>query len=109
MRKLKTGDEVVVIAGKDKGKRGKITQVIKTERKGDRFLVSGVNRVKKHVKPNPQANVQGGIVEREAPIAASNVAIFNPETTKGDRVGFKTLDDGRKVRFFKSNGQQIEE
>ncbi len=109
MRKLKTGDEVVVIAGKDKGKRGKITQVIKTERKGDRFLVSGVNRVKKHVKPNPQANVQGGIVEREASIAASNVAIFNPETSKGDRVGFKTLDDGRKVRFFKSNGQQIEE
>ncbi len=109
MRKLKAGDEVVVIAGKDKGKRGKITKVIQTERKGDRFLVSGVNRVKKHVKPNPQANVQGGIVEREAPIAASNVAIFNPESSKGDRVGFKVLDDGRKVRFFKSNGQQIDE
>ncbi len=109
MRKLKSGDEVIVIAGKDKGKRGKITKVLANERKGDRFLVSGVNRVKKHVKPNPQMNVQGGIVDREAPIAASNVAIFNPETNKGDRVGFQILEDGRKVRIFKSNGQQIEE
>lgn len=109
MRKLKTGDEVIVIAGKDKGKRGKITKVVKTERKGDKFVVSGINMVKKHQKPNPQANVQGGIVEKELPIAASNVAIFNPETNKGDRVGFKTLEDGRKVRFFKSTSQQIEE
>lgn len=109
MRKLKTGDEVIVIAGKDKGKRGKITKVIKTERKGDKFVVSGINKVKKHQKPNPQANVQGGIVEKELPIAASNVAIFNPETNKGDRVGFKTLEDGRKVRFFKSTSQQIDE
>lgn len=109
MRKLKSGDEVIVIAGKDKGKRGKITRVLTSERKGDRYLVSGVNRVKKHVKPNPQMNVQGGIVDREAPIAASNVAIFNPETNKGDRVGFQVLEGGRKVRVFKSNGQQIEE
>ncbi|TGG90179.1 50S ribosomal protein L24 [Natronospirillum operosum] len=110
MRKLKTGDEVIVIAGKDKGKRGKITKVIAADtRKGDRFLVSGVNRIKKHVKPNPQAQVQGGIVEKEAPIAASNVAIFNSETSKGDRVGFRILEDGRKVRFFKSNGQQIDD
>lgn len=109
MKKLKSGDEVIVIAGKDKGKRGKITKVITHEGKGDRFLVSGVNRIKKHVKPNPQMNVQGGIVDREAPIAASNVAIFNPEANKGDRVGFKVLEDGRKVRVFKSNGQQIEE
>lgn len=109
MRKLKSGDEVVVIAGKDKGKRGKITRILADERKGDRFLVSGVNRIKKHVKPNPQAQVKGGIVEKEAPIAASNVAIFNPDTNKGDRVGFRILEDGRKVRFFKSNGQQIED
>jgi large subunit ribosomal protein L24 len=109
MNKLKTGDEVVVIAGKDKGKRGKITKVIHDARKGDRFLVSGVNRVKKHVKPNPQAQIQGGIVDKEAPIAASNVAIFNSETAKGDRVGFKVLEDGRKVRIFKSDGKQIDD
>jgi large subunit ribosomal protein L24 len=109
MNKLKTGDEVVVIAGKDKGKRGKITKVIYDARKGNRFLVSGVNRVKKHVKPNPQAQIQGGIVDKEAPIAASNVAIFNSETAKGDRVGFKVLEDGRKVRIFKSDGKQIDD
>lgn len=108
MRKLIKGDEVVVIAGKDKGKRGKITAVIFDEKKGDKFLVSGVNIVKKHQKPNPQAGIQGGIVEKEAPIAASNVAIFNPETSKGDRVGFE-VKDGKKVRIFKSTKKVIGE
>ncbi len=108
MRKLIKGDEVVVIAGKDKGKRGKITSVIFGEKKGDKFLVSGVNMVKKHQKPNPQAGIQGGIVEMEAPIAASNVAIYNPETSKGDRVGFE-VTDGKKVRIFKSTKKVIGE
>ena len=108
MRKLIKGDEVVVIAGKDKGKRGKITSVIFDEKKGDKFLVSGINMIKKHTKPNPQAGVQGGIVEKEAPIAASNVAIFNPETSKGDRVGFD-VKDGKKVRVFKSTQKVIGE
>jgi large subunit ribosomal protein L24 len=108
MRKLIKGDEVVVIAGKDKGKRGKITSIIFDEKKGDKFLVSGINMIKKHTKPNPQAGVQGGIVEKEAPIAASNVAIFNPETSKGDRVGFE-VKDGKKVRVFKSTQKVIGE
>jgi large subunit ribosomal protein L24 len=108
MRKLIKGDEVVVIAGKDKGKRGKITSVIFDEKKGDKFLVSGINMIKKHTKPNPQAGVQGGIVEKEAPIAASNVAIFNPETSKGDRVGFD-VKEGKKVRVFKSTQKVIGE
>ncbi|TXR51459.1 50S ribosomal protein L24 [Reinekea thalattae] len=109
MRKLIKGDEVVVIAGKDKGKRGKITSVIFDAKKGDKFLVSGVNMIKKHQKPNPQAQVVGGIIEKEAPIAVSNVAIFNPETNKGDRVGFKTNEDGTKVRIFKSTNKVIGE
>jgi large subunit ribosomal protein L24 len=109
MRKLIKGDDVVVIAGKDKGKRGKITSVIFDAKKGDKFLVSGVNMVKKHQKPNPQAQVQGGIIEKEAPIAASNVAIYNPETSKGDRVGFKLNEDGTKVRIFKSTNKVIGE
>jgi large subunit ribosomal protein L24 len=108
MRKLIKGDEVVVIAGKDKGKRGKITAVIFDEKKGDKFVVSGVNMIKKHTKPNPQAGVQGGIVEKEAPIAVSNLAIFNPETKKGDRVGFD-VKDGKKVRIFKSTKKVIGE
>jgi len=108
MRKLIKGDDVVVIAGKDKGKRGKITSVIFDEKKGDKFLVSGINMIKKHTKPNPQAGVQGGIVEKEAPIAASNIAIFNPETSKGDRVGFD-VKDGKKVRVFKSTQKVIGE
>lgn len=108
MRKLMKGDEVVVIAGKDKGKRGKITSVIFDEKKGDKFLVSGINMIKKHTKPNPQAGIQGGIVEKEAPIAASNVAIFNSETSKGDRVGFE-VKDGKKVRIFKSTKKVIGE
>ena len=110
MRKLIKGDEVVVIAGKDKGKRGKITAVVLDDKKGDKFFVSGVNMIKKHQKPNPQAQVPGGIIEKEAPIAASNVAIFNPETSKGDRVGFKlNEEDGTKVRIFKSTNKVIGE
>lgn len=104
MLKIKRDDEVIVIAGKDKGKRGK---VLKNLNNG-RYLVAGVNMVKKHTKPNPQAGQQGGIIEKEAAIQASNVAIFNPQTQKADRVGLKFLEDGKKVRFFKSNNEVID-
>lgn len=108
MNKFKSGDEVIVIAGKDKGKRGKITKVFAADaKKGPRFLVSGVNMVKKHQKPNPNMNVPGGIIEKEAPIAASNVAIFNSETSKGDRVGFMVKEDGSRARIFKSTKKEI--
>lgn len=103
MAKIKRDDEVIVITGKDKGKRGQVVQV----RSDGRLIVSGVNIVKRHTKPNPQAGIQGGIVEKEAPIQASNVAIFNPETQKADRVGFRVEGD-KKVRFFKSNDQLID-
>ncbi|GLR63462.1 50S ribosomal protein L24 [Marinospirillum insulare] len=103
MRKIKRDDEVIVIAGKDKGKRGTIKRVLND----DRFVVSGVNMIKRHTRPNPYANQPGGIIEREAPIHASNVAIFNAETGKADRVGFKVLDDGSKVRIFKSTQTEI--
>lgn len=104
MRKIKREDEVIVLAGKDKGKRGKVTKVLED----DRVLVSGINIIKKHQKPNPQLGVAGGIVEKEAPLQVSNVAIFNPSTNKADRVGFKFLEDGRKVRFYKSTGEVID-
>lgn len=104
MQKIKRDDEVVVIAGKDKGKRGTIKRVLKNER----FVVSGVNMIKRHTKPNPMAGKQGGIVEREAPIHASNVAIFNSETGKADRVGFQIKEDGTKVRIYKSTQTQID-
>lgn len=103
MRKIRRDDEIIVIAGKDKGKRGKVMRVLDN----DRLIVSGINMVKKHQKPNPMLNQQGGIVEKEAAIATSNVAIFNPQTGKGDRVGFKLLEDGTKVRFFKSTGELV--
>ena len=103
MRKIIRDDEVIVIAGKDKGKRGKVLRVLTD----DRLIVSGINMVKKHTKPNPMMGKPGGIVEKEAAIAVSNVAIFNAATGKGDRVGFKVLEDGSKVRFFKSNGEII--
>jgi len=109
MQKLIKGDDIIVIAGKDKGKRGKISAVIFDEKKGDKFLISGVNLAKKNQKPNPQAGVQGGIIEKEMPIAASNVAIFNSETSKGDRVGFMIQEDGKKVRIFKSTKKVIGE
>lgn len=103
MRKLKSNDEVIVIAGKDKGKRGKISKVLAD----NRLLVSGINMVKRHTKPNPQLGIAGGIVEKEAPIQVSNVAIFNPSTNKADRVGFK-VEDGVKTRVFKSDGNAVD-
>ncbi len=104
MRKLRKGDEVVVITGKSKGNRGSILRVVDAER----VVVAGANVAKKHQRPNPMKGVTGGIVEEEMPIQVSNVAIFNPSTKKADRVGFRTLEDGRKVRFFKSNGEVID-
>lgn len=105
--KLKKDDEVIVIAGKDKGRRGVINRVvIKNEQK--KVYVDGLNKIKKHVRPNPQANQQGGIVEQEAAFDISNVAIFNPATKKADRVGFKVLEDGKKVRIFRSTQEQID-
>jgi large subunit ribosomal protein L24 len=104
MRKIRKGDEVVVITGKDKGKRGAVLRVLSDEF----LLVEGANRVKKHEKPNPMKGTTGGIVEKEMPIRASNVAIFNPVTQKADRVGVKTLDDGRRVRVFRSNGEVLD-
>lgn len=104
MRKIKREDEVVVLTGRDKGKRGKVTKVLSD----DKILVAGVNVVKKHRRPNPQAGITGGIVEKEAPLEVSNVGIFNPATSKADRVGFKFLEDGRKVRVFKSTGDVID-
>ena len=105
MRKLKQGDEVIVLTGKDKGKRGTINQVILEK---DRVIVGGINMAKKHQKPNPAVGAPGGIVEMEMPLHISNVAIFNAATGKGDRVGIKTLEDGRKVRIFKSNNEAID-
>lgn len=104
MRKLRRDDEVVVIAGRDKGKRGKITRVLDN----DKLIIAGINMVKRHTKPNPQAGVAGGIVEKEAPIHVSNVAIFNSATNKADRVGIKVLEDGTKARIFKSNQELID-
>lgn len=103
MLKIKRDDEVIVLAGKDKGKRGKVRRVLDN----GKLVVSGVNMVKKHTRPNPQAGVQGGIVEQEAAIQASNVAIYNATTSKADRVGFKVEGD-RKVRVFKSSGDVID-
>jgi len=102
MSKIKRGDNVVVLTGRDKGKRGDVTRVL-----GEHVLVTGVNQVKKHQRPNPMKGEQGGIVSKEAPLHVSNVAIWNPVTKKGDRIGVRSLDDGRKVRFFKSNGELI--
>ncbi|HPT49923.1 MAG TPA: 50S ribosomal protein L24 [Accumulibacter sp.] len=103
MKKIRKGDDVVVIAGKDKGRRGAVLRRVDAEY----VLVEGVNRVKKHVKPNPVKGVAGGIVEKEMPLHVSNVALYNPDARKADRVGVKVLEDGRKVRFFKSNGEVL--
>ncbi|MEJ1959204.1 MAG: 50S ribosomal protein L24 [Nitrosomonadales bacterium] len=103
MRKIKKNDDVIVIAGKDKGNRGNVLRVL-----DDRLLVSGVNKVKKHQKPNPIKGETGGIVEIEMSIHASNVAIYNATSKKADRVGIKTLEDGRKVRIFRSSGEVID-
>lgn len=103
MEKIRKGDDVVVITGKDKGKRGTVLRRVDAEH----VVVEGVNRAKKHVKPNPVKGVVGGIVDKDMPIHISNVALYNPATGKADRVGFKTLEDGKKVRVFKSSGEVV--
>jgi large subunit ribosomal protein L24 len=103
MNRIKKGDRVVVTAGKDKGKQGDVVRVI-----GDKVVVSNVNIVKRHTKPNPQVNQPGGVIEREAPIHASNVMLFNPATGKGGRIGTKVLEDGRRLRVFRSSGEAID-
>jgi large subunit ribosomal protein L24 len=103
MNKIRKGDEVVVTAGRDKGRRGTVVKVLE-----DRVVVEGINMVKRHTKPNQQQGAQGGIIEKEASIDLSNVALWNPVTKKGDRVGIRTLADGRKVRFFKSNKETVD-
>lgn len=104
MRKIKVGDDVVVITGKDRGKRGTVLRVIA----GERLVVENVNMAKKHQKANPQRGVPGGIIDKEMPLHVSNVALFNPTKNGGDRVGFKVLGDGRKVRVFKSDGEVVD-
>ena len=104
MQKIKKGDDVIILSGKDKGKRGSILRV----QSDDRVIVENCNMVKKHVKPNPNSGEAGGIVEKEMPLHISNVALFNPVTNKGDRVGIKTLEDGRKVRYYKSNNEVVD-
>jgi large subunit ribosomal protein L24 len=104
MNRIRKGDRVIVTAGREKGRQGTVIRVLED----DHVVVENVNMVKKHQKPNPQLNQPGGIVQKEAPIHVSNVMLFNPATKKGDRVGFKTLDDGRKVRVFRSNGEVVD-
>jgi large subunit ribosomal protein L24 len=104
MQRIRKGDEVVVISGRDKGKRGTVVRRVNA----DYLVVEGVNRVKKHQRPNPMKGVTGGIVDKDMPIHVSNIALFNPATQKADRVGFRQLQDGRKVRVFKSNGEQVD-
>jgi large subunit ribosomal protein L24 len=104
MQRIRKGDEVVVLAGRDKGKRGTVLRRVDAEH----VVVEGVNRVKKHQRPNPMKGVSGGIVDKDLPIHVSNVALFNPATKKGDRVKAKTLQDGRKVRVFKANDEQVD-
>ncbi len=103
MQKIKQNDEVIVLVGKDKGKLGKVTKTLEN----NRVLVEGVNRVKKHQRGNPNLGVSGGIIEKEMPIDVSNVALYNPKTKKADRVGFRFLEDGKKVRFFKSTNEVV--
>ncbi len=104
MNRIRKGDDVIILAGKDKGKRGSVRQILPS----GKYVVEGINIVKKHTKPNPNRGVAGGIVEKEMPIDASNVALFNPATQKADKIGFKSLEDGKKVRFFKSNGEVVD-
>ena len=104
MRKIKKGDNVIVITGKDKGKRGTVLRVVDAEH----VVVEGANRVKKHQRANPLKGTTGGIVEKDMPLHVSNVAIFNPATQKADRIGFRVLEDKRKVRFFKSDGELVD-
>ena len=104
MNKIRSGDEVIVLTGRDKGKRGKVLSRIDDSH----VLVEGVNRVKRHTKANPQRNIGGGIVEKETPLPASKVALFNPASQKGERTGIKRLTDGKRVRYFKSNGEMVD-
>jgi len=104
MQRIRKGDEVVVLSGRDKGKRGTVLRRVDAEH----VVVEGVNRVKKHQRPNPMKGEQGGIVDKDLPIHISNIALFNPATQKADRTRVKTLEDGRKVRVFKANGEQVE-
>ena len=104
MKRIRKGDEVVVLSGRDKGKRG--TELRRVD--AEHVVVEGVNRVKKHQRPNPMKGEQGGIVDKDLPIHVSNIALFNPQTQKADRAGVKVLEDGRKVRVFKGNGEQVE-
>ena len=103
MNRIRKGDQVIVIAGADKGKKGEVVRVI-----GDKVVVQNIHVVKRHTKPNPQANVAGGIVEKEAPFHISNVMLLNPATGKGERIGFKVLENGHKVRVFRSSGEAID-
>jgi large subunit ribosomal protein L24 len=104
MNKIRKGDQVVVISGRDKGRRGAVIRIVDA----DHVLVESVNRVKRHQRPNPQANVQGGILEKEMPLHVSKVALWNTAAKKGERVGFKTLADGKRVRVFKSSGEVVD-
>ena len=104
MRKIRKGDDVVVLTGRDRSKRGTVLRVVDA----DHLLVEGINRVKKHQRPNPAKGVTGGIIDKEMPIHISNVALFNPATKKADRIGIRQLEDGRRVRFFKSNGEVVD-
>ena len=104
MRKIRKGDDVIVTTGRDRGKRGTVLRIVDDEH----VVVEGANRVKKHQRPNPMKGVTGGIVDLDKPIHISNVALFNPATKKADRAGVKALEDGRKVRVFKANGEQVE-
>ncbi|KQZ62789.1 MULTISPECIES: 50S ribosomal protein L24 [unclassified Lysobacter] len=103
MNRIKKGDQVIVTAGKDKGKKGDVVRVL-----GEKVVVSNINIIKRHTKPNPQANQPGGVIEREAPIHISNVMLFNPATGKGERIGIKVLEDGRKLRVFRSSGEAVD-
>jgi len=104
MEKIKKGDDVIVTTGRDKGKRGTVLRIVDARH----LVVEGVNRVKKHQRPNPMKGQTGGIVDKDMPIDISNVALYNPQTKKADRIGFKLMEDGRKVRVFKSNGEMVD-
>ncbi len=104
MKKIRKGDEVIVLAGKDKGKRGTVTEIVSD----DKVIVEGVNRAKKHQKPNPRQDIQGGIIDKDMPIHISNIGLYNHQTNKADRVGFRFLDDGTKVCFFKSTKEVVD-
>jgi large subunit ribosomal protein L24 len=104
MQKIRKGDDVIVRTGKDKGKSGRVTKILK----GDKILVEGINQVKKNQKPNPNAGISGGIIVKDMPINISNIGLYNPETKKADRVGFKFLEDGKKVRYFKSTNEIVD-